>query len=97
MRDVEAEDTEDKYSAIKLNGNPITELRYADDTALLSKTPEGLNELNQNVKKFSMKKNLLLNAKKTRTQQPRKIVSRRTSGGQERQRQTKKEMDSRHF
>ncbi|GFS12798.1 retrovirus-related Pol polyprotein from type-1 retrotransposable element R2 [Elysia marginata] len=34
MRDVEAEDTEDKYSAIKLNGNPITELRYADDTAL---------------------------------------------------------------
>ncbi|GFR80066.1 retrovirus-related Pol polyprotein from type-1 retrotransposable element R2 [Elysia marginata] len=42
MRDVETEDTEDKYSAIKLNGNPITELRYADDTALLSKTTEGL-------------------------------------------------------
>ncbi|GFR95730.1 endonuclease-reverse transcriptase, partial [Elysia marginata] len=66
MRDVEAEDTEDKYSAIKLNGNPITELRYADDTALLSKTTEGLNELMQNVKKFSQNKNLLLNAKKTK-------------------------------
>ncbi|GFS25621.1 proteasome activator complex subunit 4 [Elysia marginata] len=66
MRDVEAEDTEDKYSAIKLNGNPITELRYADDTALLSKTTEGLNELMQYVKKFSQNKNLLLNAKKTK-------------------------------
>ncbi|GFR96331.1 retrovirus-related Pol polyprotein from type-1 retrotransposable element R2 [Elysia marginata] len=30
MRDVEAEDTEDKYSAIKLNGNPITS--YATQT-----------------------------------------------------------------
>ncbi|GFR58975.1 LINE-1 retrotransposable element ORF2 protein [Elysia marginata] len=59
-RDVQAEDTEDKSSAIKLNGNPITELRYADDTALLSKTTEGLNELMQNVKKFSQNKNLLL-------------------------------------
>ncbi|GFR63127.1 RNA-directed DNA polymerase from mobile element jockey-like protein [Elysia marginata] len=66
MRDVEVEDTEDKYSAVKLNGNPITELRYADDTALLSKTTEGLNELMQNVKKFSQNKNLLLNAKKTK-------------------------------
>ncbi|GFS10471.1 hypothetical protein ElyMa_006647700 [Elysia marginata] len=66
MRDVEAEDTEDKYSAMKLNGNPITELRYANDTALLSKTTEGLNELMQNVKKFSQNKNLLLNAKKTK-------------------------------
>ncbi|GFR87269.1 retrovirus-related Pol polyprotein from type-1 retrotransposable element R2 [Elysia marginata] len=62
MRDVKAEDTEDKYSAI----NPITELRYADGTALLSKTTEGLNELMQNVKKFSQNKNLLLNVKKTK-------------------------------
>ncbi|GFR71146.1 hypothetical protein ElyMa_000345700 [Elysia marginata] len=61
MRDVEAEDTEDKYSAIKLNENLLTELRYADDAALLSKTTEGLNELLQNVKKFSQNKNLLLN------------------------------------
>ncbi|GFR79598.1 transposon TX1 uncharacterized 149 kDa protein [Elysia marginata] len=66
MRDVEAEDTEDKYSAIKLNVNPITELRHADDAALLSKTTEGLNELMQNVKKFSQNKNRLLNAKKTK-------------------------------
>ncbi|GFR63181.1 endonuclease-reverse transcriptase [Elysia marginata] len=66
MRDVEAEDTEEKYSAIKLNGNPITELRYADDTALLSKTTEGLNDLMQNVKKFSQNENLPLNAKKTK-------------------------------
>ncbi|GFS04750.1 hypothetical protein ElyMa_006503800 [Elysia marginata] len=42
------------------------ELRYADDTALLSKTTEGLNEIMQNVKKFSQNKNFLLNAKKTK-------------------------------
>ena len=41
-------------------------MRYADDTALLSTTPTGLNKLVKSVKKHSEDKDLLLNAKKTK-------------------------------
>ena len=43
----------------------ITELRYADDTALFSTTPEGLNNLVQAVNKHSAAYKLSINAAKT--------------------------------
>ena len=59
------EEKDEEYSAMKINGRKISDLRYADDTALLSTTPTGLNKLVQSVKKYSEDKELLFNAKKT--------------------------------
>ena len=42
------------------------DLRYADDTALLSTTTEGLHELIHSVKEHSENKGLFLNIKKTK-------------------------------
>lgn len=41
-------------------------MRYADDTILLSSTPEGLEKMILSVKQHSEKQNLFLNAKKTK-------------------------------
>ena len=44
----------------------MPELRYADDTVLLSSTPEGLEKMIKTVKNHSENQNLFLNAKKTK-------------------------------
>ena len=65
MREVEEEQSNSEYDALSVGGTKITELRYADDTALFSTTPEGLNNLVQAVNKHSAAYKLSINAAKT--------------------------------
>ena len=51
MREVEEEQSNSEYDELSIGGTKITELRYADDTALFSTIPEGLNNLVQAVNK----------------------------------------------
>ena len=51
---------------MNIGGRKYPELRYADDTVLLSTTPEGLEKMIHAVKKHSENQNLYLNAKKTK-------------------------------
>ena len=66
MRKVEQDDRRNQYHEVKINGKKIRDLRYADDTALLSTTAEGLKNLVQATKEHSEEKNLMLNIKKTK-------------------------------
>ncbi|GFN80433.1 endonuclease-reverse transcriptase [Plakobranchus ocellatus] len=66
MRDVEFDPRKDEYDEPRLQGLPIRDLRYADDTALLSTTTEGLEKLIKAVKEHSEQKGLHLNVKKTK-------------------------------
>ncbi|GFR91849.1 retrovirus-related Pol polyprotein from type-2 retrotransposable element R2DM [Elysia marginata] len=45
MREVEHDGQHLDFQAIKMNGEEIKELIYADDTAFISKTPDGLNHI----------------------------------------------------
>ena len=54
----------DTYDSLNIGGKSLPELRYADDTVLLSCTPEGLEKMIKSVKNHSEKQNLFLNAKK---------------------------------
>ena len=63
MQDEELHDT---YDSLNIGGNEYPELRYADDTVLLSTTPEGLENMIRSVKTHSENQNLFLNAKKTK-------------------------------
>ena len=65
MREVEEEQSNSEYDELLVGGTKITELRYADDTALFSTTPEGLNNLVQAVNKHSAACKLSINAAKT--------------------------------
>ena len=56
----------DTYDSLNIGGRKYPELRYADDTVLLSTTPEGLEKMIHAVKKHSENQNLYLNAKKTK-------------------------------
>ena len=56
----------DTYDSLNIGGRAIPELRYADDTALLSTTPEGIEKMIKTVKQHSENQNLFLNAKKTK-------------------------------
>ena len=49
MSEVEEEQSNSEYDELSVVGTKITELRYADDTARFSTTPEGLNNLVQAV------------------------------------------------
>ncbi|GFO45793.1 endonuclease-reverse transcriptase [Plakobranchus ocellatus] len=53
-------------SLVRLNSKSLGDLRYADDTALLSTTTEGLEKLIKAVKEHSEQKGLHLNVKKTK-------------------------------
>ena len=70
----------DTYDSLNIGGREYPELRYADDTVLLSTTPEGLEKMINSVKTHSEKQNLCLNAKKTKimrtdkTSRPTNIV-----------------------
>ena len=66
MREVEEEQNNSEYDEISVGGTQITKLRYADDTALLSTTPEGLNNRVQAVNKHSAAYKLSINAAKTK-------------------------------
>jgi hypothetical protein len=67
MRNVKNDPDYQKFDPFNIGGHDIPELRYADDTVLLSNSPEGLEKLILSVKKHSEEQNLLLNAKKTKT------------------------------
>ena len=56
----------DTYDSLNIGGRDLPELRYADDTVLLSSTTEGLEKMIKSVKKHSEEQNLSLNAKKTK-------------------------------
>ena len=62
-REVEDEQSNDELS---VGGTEITELRYADDSAILSTTPEGLINLVQAVNKRNAAYKLSINAAKTK-------------------------------
>ena len=55
-----------EYDKLSVGRTEITELRYADDTALFSMTPEGLNNIVQAVSQHSATYTLSINASKTR-------------------------------
>ena len=61
-----ADPDRDTYDSINIGGRSLPELRYADDTVLLSSTPEGLEKMIKSVKNHSETQNLFLNAKKTK-------------------------------
>ena len=56
----------DTFDSLNIGGQKYPELRYADDTVLLSTTPEGLEKMIRAVKTHSENQNLFLNAKKTK-------------------------------
>jgi hypothetical protein len=63
MRKVELEETE---IGVKIGGRNINNLRYADDTTLLSETEDGLKHLIARIKEESEEFGLFLNVKKTK-------------------------------
>ena len=56
----------DTFDSLNIGGREYPELRYADDTVLLSTTPSGLEKMIRSVKTHSESQNLFLNAKKTK-------------------------------
>ena len=66
MREVEQDSRKDLYNEPNIQGLKLRDLRYADDTALLSTTTEGLHQLIHSVKEHSENKGLFLNIKKTK-------------------------------
>ena len=66
MREVEEEQNNSEYDELSVGGTKITELTCADDTALFSTTPEGLNNLMQAVNKHGDAYKLSINAAKTK-------------------------------
>ena len=66
MREVEQNSRKDLYNEPNIQGLKLRDLRYADDTALLLTTTEGLHQLIHSVKKHSENKGLFLNIKKTK-------------------------------
>lgn len=63
---------------IKIAGKNITNLRYADDTALMAESEEALQRIVDEVKMKSLEKGLKMNTKKTKTM----VISRNTSAPQ---------------
>ena len=66
MREVGHDHRNEEYDEPTLQGLPIRDLRYADDTALLATTPRGFETLIQSVKYHSEQRRLHLNVKKTK-------------------------------
>ena len=57
---------EDRYDAVSIGGRAISELRYADDTVLLSTSEQGLSRLLESNRHFSEEAGLLINTTKTK-------------------------------
>ena len=66
MREVKEEQSNSEYDETSVGGIKLTELRYADDTALLSTSPEGLNNLVQAVNQHSPTYKISINVAKTK-------------------------------
>jgi len=66
MRNVREDVDKEYYEAKTVGGYEIPEIRYADDTVLLSTTQKGMEKLIMSVRKNSEEQNLYLNAKKTK-------------------------------
>ena len=66
MREVEHDSRNRAYNEPTIQGLPIRDFRYADDTALLATTTRGLEDLRRSVKEHSEQKGLHLNVKKTK-------------------------------
>ena len=66
MREVSLDHRKDDYEEPSIQGVHLKDLRYADDTALLSTTSTGLEKLIKSVKEHSDEKGLFLNIKKTK-------------------------------
>ena len=66
MREVSLDHGKDDYKEPSIQGVHLKDLRYADDTALLSTTPTGLEKITKSVKEHSDEKGLFLNIKKTK-------------------------------
>ena len=66
MRNVKVDANYENYDPLTIGGKPIPELRYADDTVLLSTSKEGLENLIMTTKKHSEDQHLYLNTQKTK-------------------------------
>ena len=66
MREVSLDHRKDDYEEPSTQGVHLKDLRYADDTALLSKTPSGLEKFIKSIKEHSDEKGLFINIKKTK-------------------------------
>ena len=65
FREIDSEDQNDNYEGEKIGGMTITDLRYADDLSLLSRSTKGLNSIIQKDKAISeLKYGLRINDKK---------------------------------
>ena len=52
--------------SLKVNGSPISNIRYADDTVLLADSAETLQQLLSSLQTESRKRGLIINKKKTK-------------------------------
>ena len=77
MRNARLEETQ---AGIKIAGRNINHLRYADDTALMAESEEGLKSLLMKVKEESEKVGLKLNIQKTKIMASGPITSRQVDG-----------------
>ena len=66
MRNIKEAAEEQQYDALVIGGQEIPELRYADDTVLLSTSQNGIEKLIISVQNKSENQNLYLNATKTK-------------------------------
>ena len=66
MRDAMTEERSEGYDLLHVGGQPMGDLRYADDAALMSKSRPGLSRLTESVNKESESHGLKMNAKKTK-------------------------------
>ena len=71
---------EEAQAGIKISGRNINNLRYADDTTLMSESEEELNNLLMKVKEESEKVGLKLNVQKTKIMAFGPINSRQIDG-----------------
>ena len=71
MRNAELEEAQ---AGIKISGRNINNLRYADDTTLMTESEEELKSLFMKVKEDSEKVGLKLNIQKTKTMASSPII-----------------------
>ena len=71
----------EELQAGKISGRNISNLRYADDTALVAESKEELKSLLMRVKEESEKASLKLSIKKTKIMAPSPITSWQIEGG----------------
>ena len=72
-----------KFDALNIGGDEILELRYANDTTLLSSTASGLEEMILSVQSHSEVQNLYLNVNKTKIMNKDKTKTKITINGKE--------------